>query len=340
MHRFYKLLLMICLHPFLQAAPLDDAIQNCFPDIPRKEISVKPLLGGHSQDEKFILQHENVKYVVKIYAESKNYSRRAELYMMESAGDLEVGPKVFFIGPSKNYVIMEFIEGGTLTFDTSSSPECCIKIAEAIRQIHTISKNPYENVHKYPLYSGAYLFLVSKVGNRADLDETFQIMQDSYFELEKIEKPYVSIHGDLNPRNIFMNDNGVKFIDWSITEWDDPFYDLAYFAMMSTYKPEMEELLLETYLGRAPTLTEWRRYYLQKSFSFTIMSITLFYLAHQQIMNLNIPFDLVDEEIKWETIIQSFMRYDVEKVSTPQGLFNASSSALREARSIAEQYLR
>ncbi len=335
----FKILLLIVLHLHLAADPIDEAIQHCFPNIPESQVKVKILEGGYSADQKYTLEFKDKKYVLKVYANSKNYDPKSELYMMQKAGDLGVGPKIIYIDKDSRYVVMEFIKGGTLSFDDTHLLENCIKIAQGIRKIHSIEKNPYPNVQKLPLYTEAYYFLVSKIGHNKNLDDCFKIMVDSYAALDKFQNPLVSIHGDLNPRNIFLTQKGAKFIDWSLTNWEDPFYDLAYFSMMTAYTPELEETLLETYLGRVPHMDEWKRFHIQKSVAYTIMGITCFYLSYAECEKNNRPYELDETLIDWSDIIRGFMDYD-DLSAAAQGLYNVAISATNEARLIAEQYLR
>ena len=63
------------------------------------------------------------------------------------------------------------------------------------------------------------------------------------------------------------------------TCFDDPFYDLSYFAMKLDYDKNQEHLLISNYLQRNPSFEELERFNLVKRIQQAFWSLTNLYLA-------------------------------------------------------------
>jgi hypothetical protein len=62
----------------------------------------------------------------------------------------------------------------------------------------------------------------------------------------------VSSHNDPNPGNILFDGERLWLIDWETACRNDPLVDIAVLANYSASSPELEGMLLRTWLGRAP----------------------------------------------------------------------------------------
>lgn len=100
---------------------------------------------------------------------------------------------------------MEYIEGNTMTIAQAKYPENRRKIATAIRIAHSTTKNPFFKEDSSETAESVYQAIREQVLSRADLDEAEHLMGECTEKLEKICAPKVNIHGDLNPKNIFIN---------------------------------------------------------------------------------------------------------------------------------------
>jgi aminoglycoside phosphotransferase (APT) family kinase protein len=62
----------------------------------------------------------------------------------------------------------------------------------------------------------------------------------------------VSSHNDPHPGNILFDGNRLWLIDWETAYRNDPLVDVAIFTLYLAGSPELEGLLLQSWLGRAP----------------------------------------------------------------------------------------
>lgn len=315
----------LCLTTNLCATTLENALKECFPKIEQSEISAKLLLGGFSKDEKYIVNINNQKYVLRHKVNSK--IEDAELYMLNRANELGIGPKIYYIAKDKSFVLMEFLEGGTITFDQVRTSEACISIANGIKSLHSSQAQEWIHYDSLALYEDSYNFLINNAGKKSEFDEAINMMRDAYTELNKLSIEKVNIHFDLHPRNIFIINGQAKFIDWGDVCYHDPFYDLALFSMFTAYTPELEELLLQTYLGREIEITDWQKFYQSKIIAYSMNAINFFKICFTS----NPSVEMIDDHQSYEFLIKQF----VDNFECSHSVYmNIANTLLREGRKL------
>jgi hypothetical protein len=63
---------------------------------------------------------------------------------------------------------------------------------------------------------------------------------------------HVSSHNDPNPGNILFDGDRLWLIDWETSHRNDPLTDIAILTQNHAATPELEDLLLRSWLGRSP----------------------------------------------------------------------------------------
>jgi thiamine kinase-like enzyme len=321
------MLVALCCATNLCATPLENALQECFPNTEQTEITAKLLLGGFSTDEKYIVSVNNQKYVLRLYAPTQSSRIDSEIYMVQLASKLEIGPKIHYVAKDKSFVLMEFLEGGTVTFDQVRTPEACVSVAKAIKILHSSPVLVSNQCDCLALYTDVYNALVGKAGKKPEFDEAINMLRDAYKELDKFSTEKVNTHSDLNPRNIFIVDGQAKFIDWADANSHDPFYDLALFSMFTAYTPELEKLLLQTYLGREIKIDDWQKFQQSKLIAYSTIIITAFYICFES----NSSVEMIDDHLSYEFVIKQFVDY---ADSSHVFLMNMAHTFLREGRKL------
>jgi tRNA A-37 threonylcarbamoyl transferase component Bud32 len=220
-------------------------------------------------------------YVLRIQTTNGvNPQDAVELFAFTEASKIGLSPSVFYVSPDSQAVLMEFINLPTLTLEVSKMPLNIVRMANAIRLTHGISGNSTESegllskairCHKKVFDDG--------LGNRKNIDHALEMVKVNLEKLVKYSATKVHLHGDLNPRNIFITNERVLFIDWTETSYDDPFYDLSYFSMKHDFDDAQESLLVSSYLQRKPTQEEEERFVLLKKIQQAFWSLTNLYLA-------------------------------------------------------------
>ena len=259
-----------------KSTPIDEAVSVCFPQLPKDAVSATQLRGGYSGDELFLIDADGKHYALRLIQSYEDPLRcQKAIYAMLEASKAGIGPHIHFVSQDSRMILMDYIEGGTLTLEQSQQSENRIKIVAGLRKAHATERNPYAKVTMLQRTETLFQKNQERVLNKQDFTEAFHLVQQSFDQLSKINSPRVNIHGDLSPRNIFISNNQVFFIDWFNTYWEDPFLDLTYFAIAHDLGSEEEQTLLKEYLQRSPTSEEQTRFQLVKKINLSRLCILL-----------------------------------------------------------------
>jgi thiamine kinase-like enzyme len=266
------------LSPYCQKL-LNTTLDGYFKNIPKDEITITPLKGGHS-NTCLKISTNSKSYVLRIKDEENPANAlKSELFMMQKAANQGIAPQVFYYSDDYKAILIDFIEGGTSTISQNKRPENIVKIADAMRKVHNIPTNPYFEKDAIEILEDVYLAIRQELKIQPQLDRALKLMWKYYDKFKEYYSPKVNIHGELNPRNIFITDKQAIFIDWEYTSVDDPFYDLSYLAIRHDYSPDEEKFLLEAYLEESPYQSELERYYLVKKITFCQLCVFFHYFS-------------------------------------------------------------
>lgn len=258
---------------------IDEVIDHYFADIPRNEITISNLPGGHSNTCLKITSNTNA-YVLRIKdKETSEISLKRELYAMLEGANIGIAPPIRYVSKDLKAVLMDYIEANTITLKQAKDPKNCAEIANTIRKAHTIQKNPYVEESINDMAISVFLEIANTPKISAQLNEAKKLMWEHTKKLDAFKSCSVSTHGELNSRNIFLTNNGAIFIDWEYTGWEDPFFDLSYLSLRLDYDENDEKLLLENYLQYPPSSQDLERYYLTKKIHLAQLCIYFNYFS-------------------------------------------------------------
>jgi thiamine kinase-like enzyme len=291
--------------------------------------SVELLSGGYSLADNFLVDG---RYVLKMYeSDCEELDAAREFHALSVASDLGIGPKVHKIFLDQRSILVDYVKGGTLTTRDAKSPHCIKSMAAALRKLHGGPKNPHAR-YRYNEKIDRIFWLISKaVVTINEYRESIDLVRRGLKELGSLEFEKVTIHGDLNPRNIFLRKEGILLIDWSETDFDHPFYDVSGFTVLHDYSDEAEMELLRLYLGRAPSSDELRQFNLVKRINLAKLARTCFAIgADLQAMD---PQEIdPDASLKeWSYYVSTFS--DPKSDLSAQFFSECGRSALEYAKS-------
>ncbi len=280
---------------------VEAVLKNAFPSVSRSEIFLRPLLGGYSYAKNFLIDAQGKLYVLRMQKESESTLKlHKELYMMAEASNLGIAPKLHYVSDDGKCTIMEFIEGGTLTLSEAKNQDFAINFGKTVSKLHQIPKDEkFSEITFLKTMQNFYLEFepARKKYEKLELnipDLALKALCEHNADLELLKNAKVNIHGDLNPRNILSSNGNILLIDWTESLFEEPFHDLAYFAILLDYDQKLEETLLESYLNRSLTSNEFNRYNLCKKMQFARLALGASYVALQR-MDLN--GEIIDQTI-------------------------------------------
>lgn len=275
-----------------------EMLAQAFPDASKNEIELISLNGGFSNTALYKIKVQNNSFVLRIHRSGSlsDQDLREHAAIIE-ASNRNVAPRIVYISPDHRAVIMEFIEGKTLTVEEARLSDSILKIAYALQQAHQIAGCPGSGEDLLSKAKRCHIKVsLDGIGSQDKIDGAYELVKKYRQKLAAYEYSKVNVHGDLNPRNIFLASNGMLFIDWAETVLEDPFYDLSYVALKLDYSEANESILFETYLQRSPTSEEQKRYHLHKKIHQAFWSLTNLYLAEAQLQKH--PEQSIDKTIK------------------------------------------
>lgn len=294
-----------------------------------EEFEIVPLLGGNSLSKNYLITTSSQKYVLRSMEHKSEQRSNAEIYAMLAADALAIGPKIYNAYPADRMLLMDYVESKPWNMSEAQKPENCLKIADVLRKAHTIPRSPYQDTTRFEVMEKFYNELRVIAPIRIYVDAAIMGVRTGYNALKNVPGSHpTTIHNDLNPGNILVTqDDKILLIDWEGTNWEDPFYDLSYFAIMHGYNGEHEHLLLSGYLGKEPSQDELLRYSLTKKGNLARLAMSCFYIAFVQCkgaVDLNSPLKNLN------SYIAAFSEKSYDGLSKEQFFFNFGRAFLNQ----------
>ena len=103
-----------------------------------KDISIEPLSGGLTNSN-YKVTVDGTPFFVRVPGESTELlavNRDNEYFNSKAAAEAGVGPKVLYHLPEYNVMVLEFIDGKTMSKEALSAPGMPTRMAQAIKKLH------------------------------------------------------------------------------------------------------------------------------------------------------------------------------------------------------------
>ena len=183
--------------------------------------------------------------------------REREAYVSRVAGEHGVAPKVYYVDPKLEGIIIEFLPGRTMLKNDLERSEDIIAFAQFLRKVHEIPMEKYEATS--PLKRGDEWLLMAKERDKS-LPSLFDAVSKKIEQVKKVlthmPTKKVFIHNDLMPPNIMISGSSFKLIDWPEAGTGNPFWDLTAFCDWNNCTDAERKIFLEGYFGRVLTEKE------------------------------------------------------------------------------------
>ncbi len=220
-------------------------ILSAFLKQPIDDISCKPLTGGSDEDNIIKCRHLATDYVVKFFTTIQ--VGKNEIAWTEHASNLGIGPKLYYANPTGSYLLIEFAQGSSLVPATANRPSIIKSIATSIAQLHHSSAPFAHASDMFTRIDAKYKKLKYSDKLKNMLDKGLQHVKKIETQLQSLVVSSVPCHNDLNPGNIFANNNQIILIDWGDAALGNPYYDIAAFLVLNVITKESEKLFFEQY---------------------------------------------------------------------------------------------
>lgn len=218
-----------------------------------RNISIHPLSGGLTNTN-FKVKVDGVPYFVRVPGESTDLlaiDRRNEHYNTKAASEAGVGAKVLYHLPEYSVMVLEFLNGKTMSKDALNEKGMPTRMAQAIKKLNHGSRF-FSDFNMFRL-TEYYLKICKERNIRVPdgyLDRTSTVAQ-----IEKVMNanplPTVPCNNDLLAENYIDDDRQLWLIDYEYSGNNDPTFELGNTCQEMQFNDEQINEVCAAYFGRA-----------------------------------------------------------------------------------------
>jgi aminoglycoside phosphotransferase (APT) family kinase protein len=221
--------------------------------------TIAPVTGGASGALIFRVAIGDRRYLLRIEGPASPLRNPYQYGSMRIAAEAGIAPAIHAIDETARIVVMDFIEEQPLETYPGGAFALAQALGEMLARVQATS--PFPRFVEYPDIVARLWAHVCRTGLFAPG------VLDIYTEhLARIHETYVwdsarsvSSHNDPLPRNVLFDGKRLWMIDWESAYRNDPLVDAAITLDSFAPSPELEAVLLQAWLGRAPDETLWGR---------------------------------------------------------------------------------
>jgi thiamine kinase-like enzyme len=209
--------------------PVIDEIVSKIEDWKRKKISIQTLLGGLTNTNYKVVV-EGTPFFVRVPGASTDLlaiDRRNEYFNAKAAAETGIGPKVIYYLPEYQAMVLEFIQGTTMSIETLNTTGMPTKIAGAIRRLHA-GPRFFSDFNMFRL-TEYYLDICKQreIGIPAGYAERMPTVSRIEQSLAVQPLPTVPCNNDLLAENYIDDGKTMRIIDYEYSGNNDPCFELG-----------------------------------------------------------------------------------------------------------------
>jgi len=217
-----------------------------------KDLKVSPLSGGLT-NENYLVEANGERYVMRLPGSSTELlaiDRVNEVANARAAASTGVGPQVLEHIPQLNIMVLEFIEGPTMSAAALQSASMARRMADSFKRLHAAPRF-LKDFDMFRLIE-AYLQIVDE--HRVTIPLDYRARLPLVGEIEQAVQvaalPSVSCHNDLLCENFIDDRRSLRIVDYELSGNNDPCFDLGNTAQEASFDDALRAALCEAYFGR------------------------------------------------------------------------------------------
>jgi len=218
-----------------------------------KDVRITPLSGGLT-NENYLVEAGGERYVMRLPGTSTellSIDRANEVFNARAAASTGIGPKVLEHVPQLNLMVLEFIDGPTMSAAALQSPRMARRMAESFKRLHAAPRFS-KDFDMFRLIE-TYLQIVEEHEVRipSDYRERLPLLAEIERAVRVGALPSVSCHNDLLCENFIDDGQCLRIVDYELSGNNDPCFDLGNTAQEASFDDELRAVLCEAYFGRS-----------------------------------------------------------------------------------------
>ena len=225
------------------------ALSAAFGEAP---VAVHPVAGGASGALTYRVDAAAGAHLLRIETITGPLRNPHQYTCMQLAADAGIAPPVRYVDADAGVVVMSFLDQRPLTEHPGGPSGIAAEVGALLARVHELPGFPSRGDYLDNL--GRMLRYLATSGRVAAglLDRHAE-----GFERIRVAYPwqpdeFVSAHNDPNQFNVLSDGDRLWLIDWETAYPNDPLIDVATVAGYLTPTPELRDVLLTAWLGRAP----------------------------------------------------------------------------------------
>jgi len=217
-----------------------------------KDVRISSLSGGLT-NENYLVEAGGERFVMRLPGSSTellSIDRANEVFNARAAAGTGIGPMLLEHVPELNLMVLEFIEGPTMSPATLQSARMAQRMAESFKRLHAAARFS-KDFDMFRLIE-EYLRIVDEHEVRIPPD--YRQRLPLVGEIERAVRvgslASVSCHNDLLCENFIDDGRSLRIVDYELSGNNDPCFDLGNTAQEASFDDELRAVLCEAYFGR------------------------------------------------------------------------------------------
>jgi thiamine kinase-like enzyme len=237
----------------LAQSELIDAVAGRIPAWRGRTLTVEPLRGGMT-NASYVVSVDGRRHVVRHGVDDPallGVDRENERANTEIAGQLGIGPRVVALLPELGVLVVEFLEGRTLSAADLRRPGMARRLGATLGTLH--AGPPFgRGFDMFRLIDG-YLATLDRLGVPPPVGYPARLPAIRRIEraLSARRLPPVPCHNDLVAENVIDDGNTLRLVDWEYSGNGDPDFELGNACRELDYDEADAGELVDAYLAAA-----------------------------------------------------------------------------------------
>ncbi len=229
---------------------IEDVVARIWPG---REIRISPIEAGLT-NQNFRVDVDGVPRFVRLPGQSTDLlavDRGNELHNTRAAAATGVGPKVIDHDPASGALVLEWIDGRTMSNEAFAEPGMPARIAASLRRLHAGTR--FRDDFNMFRLSEYYLRVVDERSIRIPDGYRDALPKVGLIEAALAARPLATVpcHNDLLAENYLDDGTQLWIIDYEYSGNNDPTFELGNTAQELGFDAARQEELCAAYFGEA-----------------------------------------------------------------------------------------
>ena len=231
---------------------IEDVVERA-PGWAGREIHIEPIAAGLT-NQNFRVEVDGKPFFVRLPGSSTALlavDRENELHNTRAAAAAGIGPRVVHHDPGSGALVLEWIEGRTMSNAAFSEPGMPARIAEALRRLHAGPR--FRDDFDMFRLAEFYLGVVEQRSIRSPDGYHHELPKVALIEAALGAHPLASVpcHSDLLAENYLDDGRRLWIVDYEYSGNNDPTFELGNTAQELGFDAARQEELCAAYFGEA-----------------------------------------------------------------------------------------